>query len=116
MYWYSVPGLLKHWFDRVLTRGWAYGGGAAALRGKRCLWVVTAGGDERAFQPEGMHAHPFSSFVSPVEQTARFCGMLWEPPEVLLGAHQISDEALAEACRRYRRRVEGLLALERADG
>ncbi|MCU0659939.1 MAG: NAD(P)H-dependent oxidoreductase, partial [Polyangiaceae bacterium] len=59
MYWYSVPGLLKHWFDRVLARGWAYGGGAAALRGKRCLWAVTTGGDEQAFQPDGMHAHTF---------------------------------------------------------
>src|SRR5688572_14060703 len=27
MYWYSVPSLLKHWFDKVLARGFAYGQG-----------------------------------------------------------------------------------------
>src|SRR5262245_51490007 len=48
MYWYSVPGLLKHWFDKVLARGWAYGEGGTALRGKTCLWVTTTGGDEHA--------------------------------------------------------------------
>jgi len=25
LHWYSVPSLLKHWFDKVLARGWAYG-------------------------------------------------------------------------------------------
>jgi glutathione-regulated potassium-efflux system ancillary protein KefF len=27
IYWYSVPAMLKHWFDVVLLRGWAYGEG-----------------------------------------------------------------------------------------
>ena len=40
MYWYSVPSLLKHWFDKVLVRGFAYGQGGNALWGKRCFWVV----------------------------------------------------------------------------
>ena len=46
VYWYSVPALLKHWFDKVLALGWAYGEGGTALRGKHCLWVPTTGGDE----------------------------------------------------------------------
>src|SRR5690349_11399625 len=80
LYWYSVPGLLKHWFDKVLARGWAYGEGGTALRGKRCLWVSTTGGDAASFSAAGMHQHPFASFVAPVEQTARFCGMEWLEP------------------------------------
>ncbi|MBV9947725.1 MAG: NAD(P)H-dependent oxidoreductase, partial [Myxococcales bacterium] len=55
MYWYAPPGLMKHWFDKVLVRGWAYGEGGTALHGKRCLWVVTTGGEPSAFRPEGMH-------------------------------------------------------------
>ena len=80
MYWYSVPSLLKHWFDKVLVRGFAYGQGGKALWGKRCQWVVTTGGDEHAFGPHGMHSRPFSDFSPVVEQTARFCGMRWEDP------------------------------------
>ena len=42
VYWYSVPSMLKHWFDVVLLRGWAYGKEGNALRGKRCLWAAEA--------------------------------------------------------------------------
>ena len=109
MYWYSVPGLLKHWFDKVLARGWAYGEGGTALRGKRCLWVVTTGGDETAFRPEGMHAFPFPAFVPHVEQTARFCGMEWLEPLVLHGSHRVSSHELHEFARSYRTRIELLM-------
>jgi glutathione-regulated potassium-efflux system ancillary protein KefF len=95
VYWYSVPALLKHWFEKVLALGWAYGEGGTALSGKHCLWVATAGGDERAYTPSGMHAHPFSSFVPVIEQTARFCGMQWEPPYIVHGADSLDDARLA---------------------
>jgi glutathione-regulated potassium-efflux system ancillary protein KefF len=110
MYWYSVPSLLKHWFDKVLTRGFAYGHGGEALRGKRCLWVVTTGGGDDAFQPGGMHEHPMSSFVPPIEQTARFCNMQWEEPIVLHAAHKIDPATLDRAARTYRDRLEALAA------
>ena len=56
VFWYRVPALLKHWFDKVLAYGWAYGEGGTALHGKHCLWVPTTGGDERDFAPSGIHA------------------------------------------------------------
>lgn len=34
VYWWSMPSLLKGWFDRVFTRGWAYGGEASEHRAK----------------------------------------------------------------------------------
>lgn len=114
IYWYSVPGLLKHWFDRVLVRGFAYGEGGVALRGKRCLWVTTTGGDDAAFSPQGIHGHPFRDFEPVVEQTARFCGMRWEPPLVLHGAHHVSDDALDEEAKRYRLRLLSIIHEERA--
>ncbi|HMJ15609.1 MAG TPA: glutathione-regulated potassium-efflux system oxidoreductase KefF [Polyangiaceae bacterium] len=116
MYWYSVPGLLKHWFDKVLARGWAYGAGGTALQGKRCLWVTTTGGDEQAFQATGMHAHPLSAFVPPVEQTARFCGMSWLEPLVVHAAHKISRVELSEHARDYRQRIEQLSSATGGEG
>ena len=110
MYWYSVPGLMKHWFDKVLARGWAYGEGGTALRGKRCLWVTTTGGDDQAFSESGIHAHSLPSFVPPVRQTARFCGMKWLDPFVLHGAHRVSEAVLDSHVNAYRERVVRLLA------
>ena len=119
LYWYSVPGLLKHWFDKVLAHGWAYGEGGNALEGKTCFWVASTGGDDHAFSSSGMHAHPFASFIPPIEQTARFCKMQWEPPLLLHGAHRVSDQALSEHAQRYRERLLTLsarLAKDGADG
>ena len=110
MYWYSVPSLLKHWFDKVLVRGFAYGSGGDVLRGKRCLWVVTTGGDEGAFSEHGMHARPFGEFSPVVEQTALFCGMRWEEPLVLHGAHKVAEEVLESAALDYRARLEQLVS------
>jgi Putative NADPH-quinone reductase (modulator of drug activity B) len=106
LYWYTTPALLKHWFDQVLVRGWAYGKDASGLRGKDCLWIVTAGGDEDAFDEGGRHGRPFEAFVPVVEQTARYCGMNWLDPFVVEGAHEISDDQLGQAARRLRARLE----------
>jgi glutathione-regulated potassium-efflux system ancillary protein KefF len=103
-YWYGVPGLLKHWFDKVLAMGWAYGSGKA-LAGKTCLWVTTTGASERGYTPEGEHGHPFVQFVAPIEQTARFCGMHWAPPLVMFGAQRADEVALSAHARRYRERL-----------
>ncbi len=108
MYWYSVPSLLKHWFDKVLTRGFAYGSGGERLWGKRCLWVVTTGGDEQAFGAHGMHGRPFREFVPVVEQTASFCGMTWEEPLVVYGAHRLPPRELELAAADYRDRLAAL--------
>jgi glutathione-regulated potassium-efflux system ancillary protein KefF len=109
IYWYTVPSLLKHWFDKVLLRGWAYGEGGTALRGKRCLWVTTTGGDDDAYRPSGMHGRPFEAYAPVVEQTAVFCGMRWEEPLIVKGAHRLPQAALDEYAARYRARVDGLL-------
>ena len=105
LYWYSTPALLKLWFDKVLALGFAYGPGGTALQGKRCQWVVTTGGDFGSYGPDGMHQYPFGGFVTPIEQTARFCGMRWQPPLVLHGAHRVGDQALREAAVGYRERL-----------
>jgi glutathione-regulated potassium-efflux system ancillary protein KefF len=112
-YWYSVPGLLKHWFDKVLLRGWAYGEGGTALVGKRCLWVATTGGDEASYTPEGMHRRAFEAYVPVIQQTAVFCGMSWEEPIVHHGVHRMSEPELDRVANEYRARLESFVALAR---
>jgi len=108
IHWYNVPALLKLWFERVLVHGWAWGPGGDALRGKRCLWAITTGGDEHDYSPAGMHAHPFEAFAPVVRQTAEFCGMTWVDPFVVWGARQLDAETLREHARRYRARLAAL--------
>ncbi|WP_294260768.1 cation:proton antiporter [Propionivibrio sp.] len=89
----------------VHLRGWAYGDGGAALRGKHCLWVATTGGDASSFAESGAHQLPFAAFEAPIRQTAKFCGMVWEPPIVLHGANVVSNDALEAAANAFRERL-----------
>jgi glutathione-regulated potassium-efflux system ancillary protein KefF len=108
-YWYGVPALLALWFEKVLAHGWAYGENAGALRGKPVLWAPTTGGPPSTYQPGEMHGHPFEAFVPAISQIARFCGMRWvDPPMVVHGAHRLSPEELRETAANYRRRIAAL--------
>jgi len=108
MHWYGPTPMLKLWLDKVLALGWAYGEGGTALHGKTCLWVVTTGGDELSYSDEGLHAHGFETFVSPMRQTAVLCGMRFVEPIVLHAAHRQSPAALEATARAYRERLEQL--------
>jgi glutathione-regulated potassium-efflux system ancillary protein KefF len=108
-YWYGLPALLHLWIEKVLAHGWAYGQGGTAVRGKTALWVATTGAPIAEYQPGRMHGHPFDTFVPAISQTARFCGMHWAgPPLVLHGAHRVSDAEIDAAAVRYRARLEAL--------
>jgi NAD(P)H dehydrogenase (quinone) len=39
VYWWSMPGLLKGWIDRVFTNGWAYDEGADGKVEKKLSWL-----------------------------------------------------------------------------
>ncbi len=43
LWWWSYPAILKGWFDRVLSSGFAYGDGAE-LKPKRVMYSITTGG------------------------------------------------------------------------
>jgi glutathione-regulated potassium-efflux system ancillary protein KefF len=116
MYWYSVPALLKHWFDHVLIKGWAHGDGARALAGKDCLWVTTTGGGEDAFTASGRHRHPFEAFEPPMRQTAQYCGMNWLAPIAVRGSHEVTAEALREAAAGLNARLDEWAAASKGRG
>jgi glutathione-regulated potassium-efflux system ancillary protein KefG len=107
-YWYSTPALVKQWIDIVLEHGWAYGAGGTALRGKRMLSVITAGGGERAYTPDGVNRHTIVELLAPLRQTARLCEMEYLPPYVLHGTHALGDDDIERLAGEYRSVVEAL--------
>jgi glutathione-regulated potassium-efflux system ancillary protein KefF len=94
--WYSMPALQKLWLDEVLTYGWAYGPGGAALQGKDLWLVATTGGPESSYHPQGYNRYFFDAFMPPYEQTAALCGMRFLPPLVLHGARSASEDTVAK--------------------
>lgn len=100
-HWYSVPGLLKQWIDEVLADGWAYGGGAQALAGKPWGHWVTAGGSAGAYQMGGQNNFSVQELMRPLEQTARLCGCLWQPPQFTFSSLTLDETDLANEAKRY---------------
>ncbi|RKR76337.1 NAD(P)H-dependent oxidoreductase [Frondihabitans australicus] len=85
LHWYSVPGLLKDWMDRVLERGWAYGddGGPGFLRGKSLQVAVSTSEDAREYEPGRPQYFTIDQFLVPLKATALRLGMTWETPIVV---------------------------------
>jgi putative NADPH-quinone reductase len=108
LYWYSVPALLKEWFDVVLERGWAYGEGGRALAGKHWLQVISTGGAEESYRPEGRHRFPLLELLRPFEAMAHLCGMIWHAPLVTHADESLSNERLTQQARTYCRLLASL--------
>jgi len=109
LYWYSVPALLKHWFDAVLLTDFDGDKGRSALEGKPCLWATATGRGE--YGTGSVHGHPFAAFTPPIEMTARYCGMTWQEPFVLHEGASVDETALRAAAARFRARVAALVAV-----
>ncbi|AKV55128.1 NAD(P)H dehydrogenase (quinone) [Bifidobacterium actinocoloniiforme DSM 22766] len=58
IYWFSLPALMKGFFDRVLCRRFAYhaDGTPGALAGKKVRLIMLCGGEEARFRSDGVDA------------------------------------------------------------
>jgi glutathione-regulated potassium-efflux system ancillary protein KefG len=101
-FWYSAPPLVKQWEDLVLEHGWAYGSEGNALRGKRLLSVITAGGGASAYQHQGYNRFTIRELLAPIEQTAVLCKMEYLPPYIIHGTHRMAEPQIAREAARYR--------------
>lgn len=100
-YWYSAPALLKEWQDLVLELGFAYGRGAAALRGKTLASAITTGGPQESYSNSGYNRHGIGALLAPFAQTAGLCGMRYAEPFVSFAAPRLSATELAAEAARY---------------
>ena len=114
LWWFSVPAILKGWFDRVLTNGFAHGPAVpppyteGALGGRRALLSVTVGARESAFSDRGAHGL-LSEVLFPLQHGVLwFTGMQPLEPFAVHGAVDLPAERFAAEKERYRRRLAGL--------
>lgn len=106
IFWFSVPAILKGWFDRVFVSGRFYGGrriyGRGGMQGKKALVAATLGGREHMFGEQGIHG-PFDSILRPVLQgTLGYVGMTVLEPFPAWHVPYIAPEARGELLARWR--------------
>ncbi|MGE7840004.1 NAD(P)H-dependent oxidoreductase [Lysinibacillus sp. NPDC093712] len=58
LWWYSVPAILKGWFDRVFASGFVYARDmrydTGGLKGRKAMLSITTGSPKEAYTPYGM--------------------------------------------------------------
>lgn len=77
LYWYSVPALMKKWFDDVFQFNFAYGM-EYKLQGKTFLISFTTGGSGEVYN--GQAIHKIEALCTPFMDIATFCKMQWQAP------------------------------------
>ncbi|HZP55274.1 MAG TPA: NAD(P)H-dependent oxidoreductase [Candidatus Saccharimonadales bacterium] len=97
VWWFSVPAILKGWFDRVLAMGVAWDGGRiyerGLLRGKQAMLIVSAGGPVEYYQINGRHKATPLQILHPINHgTLAFCGLNVHEPFIALGVLGMSDD------------------------
>jgi NAD(P)H dehydrogenase (quinone) len=112
--WFSVPGILKGWIDRVFVRGLFYGTGqvfeTGGMRGKRALLSLTTGGLPHMFHERGRFGGLYPLLFHLNYGTLRFVGYDVLAPFVVYGPARIGQEAREGYLRAWRERLAGIEA------
>jgi putative NADPH-quinone reductase len=85
IYWYNMPPILKQWFDKVLTYGFAFGEGSK-VTGKSIMASVTVGSPENAY-PKG----EMERLLIAIKASAAFCKLNYLPHIASYGIYYMPD-------------------------
>lgn len=119
LWWYGMPAILKGWFDRVLSAGFAYGDqdpelgvprryGDGGLTGRRALVIVTVGEDAGSIGSRGISGD-IDALLFPLTH-----GVLWYVGIDVLELHVVHDadgldaEAVQREVTRLSDRLRGI--------
>jgi NAD(P)H dehydrogenase (quinone) len=89
LWWFSVPGILKGWVDRVFAMGRFYGEGKlyeqGVFSGKKALLSLTTGGVEEAYLGGGLQGD-IHNILKPIHRgILRFTGFSILRPHIVYG-------------------------------
>lgn len=109
MWWFSMPAILKGWFDRVFAFGVMYDFGRTwdkgVLRGKRAMVSVTASAPADAFAPDGRNGD-MERVLWPLHAgILALCGYSVLPPFIAYGIPFCGEPAMSEMKEDFRQRL-----------
>lgn len=112
MWWFSMPGMLKGWVDRVFAMGRFYNNGQVydngAFKGKKAMVSLTTGGTQDSYD-KGGHNGDLYGILKPIHRgILEFTGFSVLEPHVVYGPARKMPEELTEEFERYKIRLNGI--------
>lgn len=124
IWWFSMPAILKGWFDRVFSCGFAYGVGVhdethygdrygeGVMEGKRAFCIVTTGGSSDHYSQRGING-PIDDILFPINHNMLFYpGFSVLPPVVTFRTDSRREEVYANAEKAVLERMDNLATVE----
>lgn len=101
LYWFSVPAIMKGWFDRVLLSGLCYGGkriyANGGMAGKRAFAAFSMGARSDMVGPNGIHGELAMGMMRHLFQgTLGYVGMKVHEPFVAHYVPYVGKEAMVD--------------------
>ncbi|EJL73599.1 NAD(P)H-dependent oxidoreductase [Chryseobacterium populi] len=109
LYWYTMPAILKHWFDVVFEYQFAYGSQGNKLKGKNFVPSFTVGGPETEYHTLGEHHFRVHEFCKNLEQTAYFAQMNYIEPFYFHGTSLNAGYTKEDVKRKARKQAKSLI-------
>lgn len=120
LWWFSMPAIMKGWFDRVYAYGFAYGVGEHSdthwgdrygegnMTGKRAMLVVTTGGWDSHYAPRGING-PIEDLLFPIQHgMLHYPGFEVLPPQVFYRTGRVDEAHFSQLCAVYGQRLDTL--------
>jgi NAD(P)H dehydrogenase (quinone) len=113
IWWFSVPAILKGWFDRVLAMGVAWDTGKiyenGLLRGKQAMMVVCGAHPAEYYRMNDRHGANPNQVLHPINHgTLAFCGLNVHEPFVALNVVSGNSESREKALKDLEFRIKNL--------
>ncbi|XP_067424236.1 NAD(P)H dehydrogenase [quinone] 1-like isoform X2 [Emydura macquarii macquarii] len=109
LYWVSVPAILKGWFERVFTRGFAYSLDTLYDRGpfqkKKAVLSFTTGGAGSKYTPTGLNGD-INILLWPIQSgTLHFCGFQVLEPQIAYSIAHTPEDVRSQILEGWKKRL-----------
>lgn len=109
LWWFSVPGILKGWVDRVFAMGRFYKNGhfydTGIFKGKRAMLSLTTGGTPESYLKNDFNGDLYGMLRPLHRGIFEFTGFSVLAPQVIYGPVRQTPEELAMELRKWEERL-----------
>ncbi|TNN53514.1 NAD(P)H dehydrogenase [quinone] 1 [Liparis tanakae] len=113
MYWFTVPAIMKGWFDRVLTLGYAFTQekrySQGLFKGKKVMLSFTTGSQESMFSADGINGDMNVTLWPLQNGILHYCGFQVLAPQIFWAPSHVPSEARSAMLEGWRTRLQGVM-------